>query len=117
MAMVALEMAMRDALGQNTGLPLHALRGGAYRQQVSVAGYLSGTEPPAPTASSIATAALLRFSVKAAWGPDMSGVPNQPVPVAGRSRFDFSAPRRAKECTQRTQQFADASQCVKPRRP
>jgi L-rhamnonate dehydratase len=44
MAMAAVEMAMWDALGHSTGQPLHALWGGAYRQQVQVAAYLFGTD-------------------------------------------------------------------------
>ncbi|MCY7306670.1 MAG: mandelate racemase/muconate lactonizing enzyme family protein [Rhodoferax sp.] len=44
MAMAAVEMAMWDALGRSTGLPLYALWGGAYRQQVPVAAYLIGTD-------------------------------------------------------------------------
>jgi len=47
MAMAAVEMAMWDALGRSTGLPLHALWGGAYRQQVAVAAYLFGTDAQA----------------------------------------------------------------------
>ena len=44
MAMAAVEMAMWDAVGRSSGLPLHALWGGAYRQQVEVAAYLFGTD-------------------------------------------------------------------------
>ena len=44
MAMAAVEMAMWDAMGHVSGLPLHALWGGAYRQQVEVAAYLFGTD-------------------------------------------------------------------------
>ena len=44
MAMAAVEMAMWDALGRHAGLPLHALWGGVYRQQVPVAAYLFGTD-------------------------------------------------------------------------
>lgn len=47
MAMAAVEMAMWDALGRCSGLPLHALWGGAYRQQVDVAAYLFGTDAQA----------------------------------------------------------------------
>lgn len=44
MAMAAVEMAMWDALGRHSGLPLHALWGGVYRSQVPVAAYLFGTD-------------------------------------------------------------------------
>ena len=44
MAMAAVEMAMWDAFGRSTGQPLHALWGGAYRQQVQVAAYLFGAD-------------------------------------------------------------------------
>ena len=47
MAMAAVEMAMWDAVGRASGLPLHALWGGAYRQQVEVAAYLFGTDAKA----------------------------------------------------------------------
>ncbi len=47
MALAAVEMAMWDALGRSTGLPLYALWGGAYRQQVAVAAYLFGTDAQA----------------------------------------------------------------------
>ena len=47
MAMAAVEMAMWDAVGRSSGLPLHALWGGAYRQQVEVAAYLFGTDAQA----------------------------------------------------------------------
>jgi glucarate dehydratase len=47
MAMAAVEMAMWDVLGKSTGLPLHAMWGGAYRHQVQVAAYLFGTDPAA----------------------------------------------------------------------
>jgi len=47
MAMAAVEMAMWDAVGRSSGLPLHALWGGAYRQQVEVAAYLFGTDAKA----------------------------------------------------------------------
>lgn len=47
MAMAAVEMAMWDALGRSTGLPVYALWGGAYRQQVAVAAYLFGTDAQA----------------------------------------------------------------------
>ena len=47
MAMAAVEMAMWDAAGRSSGLPLHALWGGAYRQQVEVAAYLFGTDAKA----------------------------------------------------------------------
>jgi len=47
MAMAAVEMAMWDAVGRSSGLPLHALWGGAYRQQVDVAAYLFGTDAQA----------------------------------------------------------------------
>ena len=47
MAMAAVETAMWDALGHSTGQPLHALWGGAYRQQVQVAAYLFGTDAAA----------------------------------------------------------------------
>ena len=47
MAMAAVEMAMWDALGRSSGLPLHELWGGAYRQRVEVAAYLFGTDAQA----------------------------------------------------------------------
>lgn len=47
MAMAAVEMAMWDALGRSSGLPLHELWGGAYRQRVEVAAYLFGTDAEA----------------------------------------------------------------------
>lgn len=47
MAMAAVEMAMWDAVGRSSGLPLHAFWGGAYRQQVEVAAYLFGTDAQA----------------------------------------------------------------------
>jgi glucarate dehydratase len=47
MAMAAVEMAMWDAVGRSSGLPLHALWGGAYRQRVEVAAYLFGTDAQA----------------------------------------------------------------------
>lgn len=47
MAMAAVEMAMWDAVGRSSDLPLHALWGGAYRQQVDVAAYLFGTDAQA----------------------------------------------------------------------
>lgn len=47
MAMAAVEMAMWDALGRSTGLPLYALWGGAFRREVAVAAYLFGTDAAA----------------------------------------------------------------------
>ncbi len=46
MALAAVEMAFWDAQGRHSGMPLWALWGGAYRQQVEVAAYLFGTHAP-----------------------------------------------------------------------
>ncbi len=47
MAIAALEMAMWDALGKQAGLPLHALWGGRWRQDVEAAAYLFTNDPGA----------------------------------------------------------------------
>lgn len=47
MALAAVEMAMWDALGRATGLPLHALWGGAYRETIELAAYLFVADPRA----------------------------------------------------------------------
>ena len=46
MALAAVEMAFWDAQGRHSDMPLWALWGGAYRQQVEVAAYLFGTHAP-----------------------------------------------------------------------
>lgn len=46
MALAAVEMAFWDAQGRHSNLPLWALWGGAYRQQVEVAAYLFGSHAP-----------------------------------------------------------------------
>ena len=51
MAMAAVEMAMWDAQGRVTGMPLSALWGGVFRQQVEVSAYLFGTDASALKAS------------------------------------------------------------------
>ena len=47
MAICALEMAMWDALGKQAGLPLYALWGGRWRQDVEAAAYLFTNDPQA----------------------------------------------------------------------
>lgn len=47
MAIAALEMAMWDALGKQAGLPLHALWGGRWREDVEAAAYLFTNDPQA----------------------------------------------------------------------
>ena len=51
MAMAAVEMAMWDAQGRVTGMPLSALWGGVFRQRVEVSAYLFGTDASALKAS------------------------------------------------------------------
>ena len=72
MAMAAVEMAMWDAMGHVSGLPLHALWGGAYRQQVEVAAYLFGTDAQvlAQSAQRFMDQGYRSFKVKIGMSPE-----------------------------------------------
>lgn len=72
MALAAIEMAMWDALGRHAGLPLHALWGGAYRNEIELSAYLFVADPAgcAEMAKRFLDQGFTTFKLKIGHDPD-----------------------------------------------